>query len=587
MAPKAAPAQQNLALKRQITVMMLAMERAGIAMPEVQKPQKRKAIAASGTEPKASIAPQKQQKSGDGWHTVVHKKQSDAKPHQDTLKPDGWSVPVAIFAELAHNKSGVALASVKQLKEALQRPPAIVPQAVLAPIKLDGHAAEEKAVIIQDKDDRTQTRQRFLYQLGSSPVEFATAVPRRVLGKDTVKVVLTLSAKETISDAWAAAEKAPCAAAKRWLQYRAGAVVLDTLPPTRRQAFGSAEIQVVALINTACEHTVLKKSGVDGVIVRPFYTTPEDSRRFKVVPLKDGACMSVALERAAWLGAKAFGVVPSRRSMGIRDRAEDYEEAVRLLRPVDHATLTGTLWEVSGFPLRAGRLSVKEFLHDWAVEPVYTFRQARTRTWVVRANEEPPHKLLQHDDGLVVVKEAAPRQRRPTPVQRWQPQKSTSRQTVVFPKSWASVAASPPPAPVQPAPARAAASPGLAPAPPAPAPAALAASTFVAARTSLSTEQQQLALGSGVVSANSSGSTNDLQAMIAAAVAAAVAPLQAQVGQLQAEFRPLGEDDDDDNDGDASMELRELADQQKRHAENTATGAGTRRRLTVAGAALG
>ena len=51
-------------------------------------------------------------------------------------------------------------------------------------------------------------------------------------------------------------------AARRWLQHRAGAEVLEVRPPTR--IAGREELQVVAQVTSLSYENVMRASGVDG-----------------------------------------------------------------------------------------------------------------------------------------------------------------------------------------------------------------------------------------------------------------------------------------------------------------------------------
>ena len=84
---------------------------------------------------------------------------------------------------------------------------------------------------------------------------------------------LSLSKQYTDKQVWEAAELASRVAARRWLQHRAGVEVFDVRLPTR--IVGREELQVVARIASSSYDGVLRASGTDGVMTRPFYTTEE------------------------------------------------------------------------------------------------------------------------------------------------------------------------------------------------------------------------------------------------------------------------------------------------------------------------
>ena len=94
-----------------------------------------------------------------------------------------------------------------------------------------------------------------------------------------------------------------------------------------------------------------------------------------------------------------------------------------------------------------GKESLQQFLGDWAVHPLHTFRQGFRRTWIVRSTQQPVEKTIFHDYGLAVIKEAAPR-RPPQQTERYQvpradrPVQFVKEQAANDPKSWAGIVSS-------------------------------------------------------------------------------------------------------------------------------------------------
>ena len=56
-----------------------------------------------------------------------------------------------------------------------------------------------------------------------------------------------------------------------------------------------------------------------------------------------------------------------------------------------------------------GKASLLDFLGDWRVCPLHTFRHGFQRTWIVRSAQEPFEKLIPHDFGLAVINESVQR----------------------------------------------------------------------------------------------------------------------------------------------------------------------------------
>ena len=140
-----------------------------------------------------------------------------------------------------------------------------------------------------------------------------------------------------------------------------GIKALDVLPPTARSA---GTIRVVLWLSDGMEETIQKLCGQDAVITGKYILCDEDRQFFSVVPLLD-TTREEALKLAAYHGSDTFGVTPLRNSgWGIRVRATQYETAAQKIRPEDFQTITGPLFEVSGFPENTSEEGVRQFLGD-------------------------------------------------------------------------------------------------------------------------------------------------------------------------------------------------------------------------------
>ena len=80
------------------------------------------------------------------------------------------------------------------------------------------------------------------------------------------------------------------------------------------------------------------------------------------------------------------------------------------MRPADACELLGTRYEVSCLPLYCGRDAIEELLSSWTgAVPVATFRDRRTRTWIVSAPSPPLQSKIQHEEGLAFIQVATPK----------------------------------------------------------------------------------------------------------------------------------------------------------------------------------
>ena len=108
-------------------------------------------------------------------------------------------------------------------------------------------------------------------------------------------------------------------------------------------------------------------------------------------------------------------------------RSENYEAVMMRLRPDDAQQFLRDRWEISGLPVTTGAEAVKAFVQGWDVHPLFSFRQGWRRTWVVRAAIAPQQRVVEHQSGFAVLQEYHPRRAAPSvQKERWSPPKRTS-----------------------------------------------------------------------------------------------------------------------------------------------------------------
>ncbi len=289
-------------------------------------------------------------------------------------------------------------------------------------------------------------------------------------------------------------------AAKRWFDKHVKTGLLETRPPTRTP--GTAGLQVLVYVAQASSAALLRASGADHVYTREFYESDADRAKFRIVPCQENSSVKAAREQASHMGDEAFGVVRTKRGFGIRVRSENYEAVMMRLRPDDAQQFLGDRWEISGLPVTTGAEAVKAFVQGWDVHPLFSFRQGWRRTWVVRAAVAPQQRVVEHQSGFAVLQEYHPRRAAPSvQKERWSPPKRTSAvHTTDFP-------------PLRP-------------------PKVNVATAEAPARD-------------GVSAPSAASPSLSLEDRIAQAVAAAIAPISAQLAALQAGVAATGVPDRD------------------------------------------
>ena len=207
-----------------------------------------------------------------------------------------------------------------------------------------------------------------------------------------------------------------------------------------------------------------------------------------------------------------------------------------------------------------GKQSLQDFLGDWRICPLHTFRHGFQRTWIVRSAQEPIEKLIPHDFGLAVINESVQR-KSAAATERFQPPRTKADFPPLSnrfiqgpshaPKSWVGVvvgdsssAISSPTERVNHVGVVGAAAASRVPQP-------AAAATVVAAPAS-----QVLAQPVSVQVPGQSVANSDLANLMAAAIEAAlrplrekldatITPMQRTLESLQAEFISIREEKDD------------------------------------------
>ena len=256
---------------------------------------------------------------------LIHRA-SDASVHsKEKLLDNGWSVPIKqSVSELSASEPGVCLATTSEARKAVKDLKSDKALAVLSPSNIDGQGSEVH-VLVEDPAGRWQTRRRFLIQLGAGKVTYMDGKPKKEFTPDSLKVVLSFAKEHTEPETWQCVTTNHCESTNKWLELRAKIPFLDVGHPTR-PAGATEMLQVVLFMPVASLVAALRANGTDGVFVRPFIENEQDKLLYRIAPLPVDVSLPAAIRQAAFIGDKAFGVVPYGRGFGIRVKAQDFQE---------------------------------------------------------------------------------------------------------------------------------------------------------------------------------------------------------------------------------------------------------------------
>lgn len=199
-------------------------------------------------------------------------------------------------------------------------------------------------------------------------------------------------------------------------------------------------LQIVSTIALACRDKVLRCSGQEGVLIRPFHDTPQDRDKYKVVPLDLKFSVQEAKCKADLLGDLSVCLTTCGKGFGVCVLTQNHEQCAKTLYPQDWKRFLGEKWTISGLPCSCGGLALQRLLEDWEVFPLHTYRVGdglrATRTWVVRSAQTPPKTLLPHSFGLACVKKWEPPVGPSRPVQVFSQPKQCFHVAKVLPRAW-------------------------------------------------------------------------------------------------------------------------------------------------------
>ena len=90
-------------------------------------------------------------------------------------------------------------------------------------------------------------------------------------------------------------------------------------------------------------------------------------------------------------------------------KSENFQKVLVQINSEKKDQFVGTTLEIYGLLVAMGKESLQDCLGDLQVHPLQSFREGFRRTWIVRASIKPTDKLIAHDFGLAVIKEAVQR----------------------------------------------------------------------------------------------------------------------------------------------------------------------------------
>ena len=157
--------------------------------------------------------------------------------------------------------------------EALEKPNADVPQALLCGVQVDD-LGEFVKVPVTDASGRVQSRSRYLFQIGTGAVTCSIeSIPKGTFRKKTVLASVVFKHKDLDKQTWDRAVSEPEETVSTWLAEKK-VQTLEVHGPTG----GPGRAKVVVRLESHLEDTFLRLSGQDG-IARPLGQDNSGSRQ--------------------------------------------------------------------------------------------------------------------------------------------------------------------------------------------------------------------------------------------------------------------------------------------------------------------
>ena len=395
---------------------------------------------------------QQQQPNHAGWTKVTTKKPRDSSPTPkqqqqppkptSELDPRGWSAKIVPNpAALTREEACVCTASLAEATKAVAELTSDHPMAVLSTAPVNGKG-ELVHALVKSPNGRLDVRKRFLIQLGAQPVTYMCDAPKAApVGQQDPSAVVYFVKDKTPPAVWKAATEKPKEAVNHWIKHFAG---IDKCSRFREPRMTANQIAVTVDTSPSNVQKLIKACGTEGVFTRKYYTQPEHNEEYKVAPLGTEHNLAAALRIANSIPYSA-GVLPTRKGWSVRVPTDKLQDAIRITCPADENKVLGCDYDVQGLPLSWTDEHVIKFLGDWNATPMWSFRRGWQATWVVRARTPPPSTVLQNADGdglkvLATIQERSVKPKKQEAVYKWTPQAKQNGKPSL-PAAWSKQAA--------------------------------------------------------------------------------------------------------------------------------------------------
>lgn len=406
-----------------------------LALPSSSSPPATTTTSNRGPDLKPSAGSSRTDKEA-GWKTIPPKgkKQSNSSLSENDkeeleLRADDWKVPIITKDKITDGVNGVLLMDTKEAIELYQEiGDAFTGKlAVITMHPVDTSDAGSRQLRIKAKgvtSGRLYVVKRWLTNFGNINVTAVYEKKDEIEAKkinvvdSSIKVVLQLAKRHVSKANYESATSAPQSTIRSWLQ---GAKLQDSVLYSSRplvKAWGAEEwLEAVVTIKKTALHTLFKKSGEDGVFVKPFYQkeSPDDSMR--VVWLGENTTLEDAWSRTQLYPAGVFGLVYAKKGLGIRVLKDNFEQKLKQFlgetEAADELKKSGQLmYEIAKIPPWVSPSDLLTALKDtfkWDCDLVRVIRGWGAKTFIVRAATKPTAEVVIIEDHWITLQPAKPR----------------------------------------------------------------------------------------------------------------------------------------------------------------------------------
>ena len=281
-----------------------------------------------------------------------------------------------------------------------------------------------------------------LYQLGSKAVTYQKGDPKQISADNCSLIAITLHKEDFPAEQWTEALQRTVPYIRQVLeQENLADHVLSIWGRSLRQGKSPCSPQQATTIQVHCSvpddklHKILMKSGFNKLFCTPKNAMGRLNTGYQVIWLNCDSCQAAVSSAKL---ASPLGLVRGRKTLGIRVRDTDFDEAWKVLcpqQPLPTKQAGEHVYRIDGLPFGVTLPTMKQWCDkiSWKAQPI---RALGPQSMLLRTDDAPPDGLHMFNSQVVLIRWLPPRMPQTGPLMVG-PKASKTREHVDIDDPWA------------------------------------------------------------------------------------------------------------------------------------------------------